>query len=224
MTIEVHRLILRQILDTVKKAGFHAQKALDKNPRIKSRKSHGFDLSKLVASSLFYLPCQTKHPGASFFEDHNGGDRQALNPFEWIAGMTIHGRPEPILAPVVATPTGSPSQPPTPLATTGAATAPSLAAIRQQIVAKTGGGFEDRRIARREAALDDWRQTRGRVGEGHAEFFRLAARLRGAGMDLSEIGATLHQEAMWAHSPGQRQKEIRDILKTLRSRRSCGGS
>jgi hypothetical protein len=224
MSTEVHRLVMRQIMDTVKKAGFHDQKALNKNPRIKSRKSHGFDLSKLVASSLFYLPCQAKHPGASFFEDHNGGDRQALNPFEWIEGLTIHDRPEPIMVPVVATTTGSPSQPPVPPAWTRAATSPSLAAIREQIVAQQTGDTEDRRLVRRDAALDDWRRNGCGPHQGHDEFFRLAARLHHLGMDLSEIGSTLHQEATWAHSPKDRRKAISDILKSLRRGRSRGGS
>ena len=173
-----------------------------------------------MASSLFYRPCQAKHPGASFFEDHKGGDRQALDPFEWIEGLTIHDRPEPIPVPVVATPTGSPPEPPLAATTGTAKTRSSIAAIREKIVAQQTGDTEDRRRIRQDAALDDWRGNRTRPGVGNDEFLRLAARRHHLGMDLSEIGSTLHQEAMWAHSPGDRRKEIGHILQSLGGSRS----
>ncbi|MEK9678179.1 MAG: hypothetical protein VW169_07290, partial [Rhodospirillaceae bacterium] len=43
-------------------------------------KRHGFDISKLHAASLFFLPCQTKRDGESFFVDFAGNE---LDPDLW---------------------------------------------------------------------------------------------------------------------------------------------
>ena len=61
MPIVAHKAIAEQIMRTVNRAGYWSKKQLKTNPRIKSRKRHGFDMSKLTPSSLFYLPCQAKN-------------------------------------------------------------------------------------------------------------------------------------------------------------------
>ena len=58
------------------RAGYWSRTQLDADPRIKSRKHHGFDMGKLTPSSLFYLPCQAQNPRGSFFIDHNSDQPQ----------------------------------------------------------------------------------------------------------------------------------------------------
>ena len=66
--------------------GIWSKKQLEANERIKSRLLHGFDMSKLTPSSLFYLPCQAENPAHSFFIDHNSSGRLPLDPYHvgWI--------------------------------------------------------------------------------------------------------------------------------------------
>ena len=64
MPIAAYKAIGEQIMRTVNRAGYWSQKQLEADPRIKSRKTHGFDMGKLTPSSLFYLPCQAENPVA----------------------------------------------------------------------------------------------------------------------------------------------------------------
>jgi len=83
---------------------------------------------------------------------------------------------------------------------------------------KSGAG---RREAAIEKALDQWRSTA--KGEGHNAFFRLGAALHRAGLDESEIGSKLRDEAAYGHSPRDRRAEVTGILKSLRRRGSLTG-
>jgi hypothetical protein len=53
MPISAYKAIAEQVMRTVNRAGFWAQKQLDTDARIKSRRTHGFDMGKLTPSSLF---------------------------------------------------------------------------------------------------------------------------------------------------------------------------
>ena len=62
-------------------------------------------MSKLVPSSLFYLPCQARSPGDSFFMDFADRKREPLDPYQWAKFAANRARPEPEVvrpAPVVA--------------------------------------------------------------------------------------------------------------------------
>ena len=83
MPIAAYKAIGEQIMRTVNRAGYWSQEQLDADTRIKSRKTHGFDMGKLTPSSLFYLPCQAENPADSFFIDHNSASRQPLDPYVW---------------------------------------------------------------------------------------------------------------------------------------------
>ena len=95
MPIAAYKAIGEQIMRTVNRAGYWSQEQLDADTRIKSRKTHGFDLGKLTPSSLFYLPCQAQNQADSFFIDHNSTSRQPLDPYVWAGFAAIHHRPEP---------------------------------------------------------------------------------------------------------------------------------
>jgi len=64
-----------------------------------------------------------------------------------------------------------------------------------------------------EAAVAEWRMTP--KGEGNSAFYRLAVQLKKAGMRDWEIEATLADEARYAHSPSDRQRQIPSIMHSL---------
>jgi hypothetical protein len=101
MPAEVYRLIVEQIMRTLNKGGYWSDQQIAKNQRIKSPKRHGFDMSKLVPSSLFYLPSQAADPKGSFFHDYAGPQRAPLDPYAWAGYAANHARPA-----LVPVPTG----------------------------------------------------------------------------------------------------------------------
>jgi hypothetical protein len=212
MPIAAHRAIIEQIMQTVNRAGYWSQKQLDTNPRIKSREHHGFDMSKLTPSSLFYLPCQAKNPSDSFFMDFNDGNRAPLDPYLWAEFAANHVRPpEPvqIVEPVLLQPVQQP------LPETAC---PKLRLVREML-RDEGAVAADQTAARRQAAIDKWRGALR--GNGNAAFFQLGVDLRSTGMNLTEIEATLRQEVYHAQHPVERRNQIKAIMRTLaqRSRR-----
>jgi hypothetical protein len=56
-------------------------------------------------------------------------------------------------------------------------------------------------------------------GDGNSGFFELAVELRGAGMSMAEIDATLGQELQFARSPDERLRQIPNIMDTLTASR-----
>ena len=188
--------------------GYWSQKQLDGDPRIKSRKQHGFDMSKLVPSSLFYLPCQAATPANSFFMDVNDKNRLPLDPYQWADFAANHVQPErvEIMEPVLAEPM------PQPLTETSC---PKLRLVREMMHEE-----ETSSVAavstRRQAAIDTWRSTPS--GEGSNAFFQLGVDLRSTGMDHAEIRATLWEEAGYARHPRERRDQIKGIMRTLTQR------
>jgi hypothetical protein len=67
--------------------------------------------------------------------------------------------------------------------------------------------------ARIEAAVAEWRMTP--KGEGNSAFYRLAVQLKKAGMRDWEIEAMLADEARYAHSPSDRQRQIPSVMHSL---------
>ena len=74
---------------TVNRAGYWSQKQLDADPRIKSRKTHGFDMGKLTPSSLFYLPCQAENPARQLLHRPQLGQPSAARSLSvgWVCGQ-----------------------------------------------------------------------------------------------------------------------------------------
>ena len=136
MPIAAYKAIGEQIMRTVNRAGYWSQKQLDADPRIKSRKTHGFDMGKLTPSSLFYLPCQAQDPRDSFFIDHNSASRQPLDPYVWAGYAANHHRPEPEPSATVAQPVSPTVVPTEPMPPT---VCPKLRQMREMIAAEAGG-------------------------------------------------------------------------------------
>ena len=194
MSLSVHRIILAQILRDLNREGYWSADQLDKNAGIKRRRTHGFDMSKLNASSLFYLPAQASHPSGSFFTDHNGSSRQALEPVKWIKRAVRTGKglvndegPDAVASIPVAVPQARKSLP---------------------------GPRDQERL---KDAI--WTTANQQAGKGHLAFFRLALRLRTAGLAPTEISDVLYEEARRARSPAKRRGEIAGIIRKFQRRR-----
>ena len=188
MSLSVYRLILGQILSDLNGAGFWSAEQLSKKAGIKLRRTHGFDMSKLNGASLFYLPAQAAHPFGSFFEDHAGPSRKALEPVKWIKRAVRSSKVVPAAA------SGS----------TGKQSA-KLPQIDQS-------GPHAGRV---EKAIAAWTSVNQQVGQGHAAFYRLALSLRSAGLDPREMADTLYDQAIWARNPTERRGEIPRIVRKL---------
>jgi hypothetical protein len=185
MPIAAYKAINGQIMLTVNRAGYWSQKQLDDDPRIKSRKHHGFDMGKLVPSSLFYLPCQAVNPLDSFFMDFRDKHRVPLDPYEWAGYAANHARPEPALV-IQPIPAG-PVLPPIP-----ETKCPKLRLVRELLRNEQVAKRHANRLDRQQAAIEKWRAAP--VKGGNAAFFQLGVDLRGIGLSLSEIETTLRQE------------------------------
>jgi hypothetical protein len=69
------------------------------------------------------------------------------------------------------------------------------------------------RVQRQASAIDQWHATPAKGG--NEAFFQLGVDLRGTGMSMADIGATLRQEAHHARHPAQRRSQIKYIMRTL---------
>lgn len=214
MSIEVHRLIMQQVEQVLEKAGYWGKRKLEKRKGTRPARCHGFDESKFNAASLFYLPCQAKDPEGSFFTDYGERDprRGALDLHQWIERCILSLRPEPDPAPIGPV-TAKPVLLPETQDAVSDQTISKLQAIRQKLAAahaQSQAGRREEKVAR---AIEAWRPTPS--GMGHHNFFLLGAALYRAGLDLHEVRAKLHEEVMFAHSPGKRRREIDSIVKKL---------
>jgi hypothetical protein len=210
MPIAAHRAIGDQIMRTVNRGGYWSEQQLEADARIKSRRTHGFDMGKLTPSSLFYLPCQAENPAGSFFIDHHSASRQPLDPYLWAGYAANHYRPEPEPSAETVTPTvAEPVQPPMP-----PTNCPKLRLMREMIAAEEAAKVQDDRAQRRAAAIEKWRGTPAKGG--NRAFFQLGVDLRSAGLNMADIEATLRQEAGYARHPAERRSQIKSIMQTLR--------
>jgi hypothetical protein len=209
MSVAAYEAIGGQIMLTLNRAGYWSDQQLAENPRIKSRLRHGFDMSKVVPSSLFYLPCQAKHPQGSFFVDHAGAMRLPLDPFAWAGYAANRARPEPVPLKVAVAPAApSPGADPIP-----PNASPAKRAAMAQRLAERDRSFGAEQERRQQEAIAAWRESP--AGTGHEAFFRLAVGLARSGLPLHEVMSTLYLEAGVARHPQQRRGEIKDIMRRL---------
>ena len=208
MPIAAHRAIAQQIMRTLNRDGYWSKKQLEVNERIKSRKHHGFDMSKLVPSSLFYLPCQARDPANSFFIDHDAPGRQPLDPYVWAGYAANHHRPAP--EPVEMVPTNVRIAQPAP-----PTKCPKLKLMRDLLAEEEAIRQRYYQTRCREAAIGKWRSAEAR--QGNDAFLRLGRDLNRSGANYAEISSLLWQEAALGRHPKERQAQIKYIMRSLRS-------
>jgi hypothetical protein len=95
MTPEVYGLIQGCLADKLEDAGYAVDRGGKgrKGARLSNSRPSGLDWSKSLPTSLFYLPCQAKSSGASFFHDYAEGERLPLQPSTWLQNMTFPLQP-----------------------------------------------------------------------------------------------------------------------------------
>lgn len=89
MTKEAYELIFDNIVAKLEDAGYHVIKSV-KGYVPAGMKRSGLDHSKRSASSIFHLPCKsTDHKSEAFFIDHDGEDRDILDPSDWVKNSVV---------------------------------------------------------------------------------------------------------------------------------------
>lgn len=97
MTVEAHQIIIRTFERVLREKGYYDDKTADKLIKLgKTVKRHGFDVSKFVASSLFYAPVQAKD-GVSFFHDYPGDE---IDPVKWVERAIVHEQEQQSISPL----------------------------------------------------------------------------------------------------------------------------
>jgi hypothetical protein len=212
MNVEVHKLIIAEIVLVLERAGYWGKEKLEKDARLKGRRCHGFDKSKFAANSMFYLPCRAKHPKGSFFTDFSERDpwRGPLSVHDWLDHVIGKWKPEPEAIPFLPV-TEASIVLPNPAPTSSPPT--RLQMLREQLALdhrQSQAGRQEEKVAR---AIEAWHSTP--PGMGHHNFFCLAAALYRAGLELHEVRTKLHEQVMFAKSPGKRRPQINGIIKKL---------
>jgi hypothetical protein len=210
MPVAAYKAIVGQIMRTVSGAGYWSKQQLKDDRRIKDGKHHGFDMSKLTPSSLFYLPAQAANPADSFFLDYDEARRAPLDPYVWAEYASNHVLPEEdVSVAIVTTYSHPPTIPP-----------------RGSVVTDLAGDHSSERAsdglaARRERAIQKWRDAASTPKIGNRKFFDLGRDLANTGMDDADIARNLHAEAGFGRSPDQRRKQVKSILRSLRRRKAA---
>ena len=96
MTPEVYRLIYNCLAEKLEDAGYSVDRGGKRRGRVpgSNTRPSGPDWSKSPPTSLFYLPCQAKNSGDSFFHDHAEAGRQLLTPSIWMENIVVPLQPE----------------------------------------------------------------------------------------------------------------------------------
>ena len=85
--------------------------------------------------------------------------------------------------------------------------------MRELLAEEEAAKFRDDRAQRQTAAIDRWRGTPAKSGNG--AFFQLAVDLRSAGMSDMEIEDVLDVQAGHARHPAERRAQIKSVMRTL---------
>jgi hypothetical protein len=210
MSIAAYKAIVGQIMLTANSAGYWSKQQLVDGKTRKAPKHHGFDMSKLVPCSVFYLPCQAGIKADSFFTDYNGERRAPLDPYLWARFSANSARPEPEPVPE-PTPSVIPAQT---ISEPSVTISPAMRQLHDHLLGDQESVVADRRAKGLDKAVAEWRGAAG--GDGNAAFFRLGCALDGLGFSHSEIANILRQEAHHGHSPSERRQQIKSILNRLR--------
>ena len=200
VTPEIYRGLIEQMVQVLRDEGYVSDTEITKRQAQHGRtlRRHGFDVGKFCPSSLFYAPCQTQERSGSFFKDHQGDARKALDVAAWINQQL----------PFIATRM--------PVTTTVEADTKNSGDNHDSA---SNDNQDDNQMSRRiTAAIAEWRASKAR--DGHRALFMLGLELERAGISLSEIEQRLRSELAYARSPRDRLSDIPDILACLARNRS----
>ena len=213
MTAEMYHAVWDAIAARIRDFGYYVGTDLTYDKAVKSGRAipnkSGLDASKRTANSFFYLPCRAGLGLKQTFWRENWADGvPLLDPELWINYAPLEAQQYEVKAAY--------QNPPAPL----------LQRVRERLARDAEQHDDDTdhadreaaraagQIAARDAAIAQWRSAP--PGTGNAAFYRLAFRLKAAGMEDTDIRITLEQEAAFGQSPAERRAQIPSILASLR--------
>ena len=192
MPVAVHAEIMRIIEQTLNHAGYFQAKQIERAKGRTGMRRHGFDLSKFVSSSLFFLPSQAAAREASFFIEFRDGLRAELDPYRWIDRSTL-ARHDPDAVPL---------------------TVPVRSEIDIHATDVDDELARLRREQRVERAMNIYIHTPRGYGLGHSALMALGRRLSNAGLNFGEVRYQM-EEAIRARPRENGRTEIAEVIKTL---------
>ncbi len=199
MSLESHKYVVDYMMGQLN--GYFDDRTAEYLAKIGKRvKRHGFDTSKFVPSSLFYLPCQAEDPMDSFFEDFEG---DALDPWEWgVAAIAMSQDPEITRQQLEFTNDNVESR---------QGGSDKLNALRDKLESEDASIGKTAGIAN---AIAVYKSTPSGMGLRHTGFFRLGLALKRFGLNENEIVENLNE----ADFDGSRRKKnaIVSVMKSLK--------
>jgi hypothetical protein len=200
MSVECHRRVIAYMMGQLN--GYYDDKTTEYHAKKGRRvKRHGFDTSKFVPSSLFYLPCQAKDPKDSFFVDFEG---DALDPWEWGAASIAMSHDPEITRPQLELANDNAQE-----RRRGSV---ALNSLRDKLASEDHTPDRASRIA---YAMAFYASIPSGMGLRHTGFFGLGLALKRLGLNDNEIFGHLTD----ADSDGSRRKKkaIDGVVKSLKS-------
>ena len=209
MTADMYHMIWDIIAERIRGFDYYVgptQKANKNNlAGYSEARQSGLDYSKRCANSFFYMPCRAvlgkKH---TFWKEHWAPVIPIMDPDRWITDFAPIANQEYAVLPAYQNPRSEGLQ----------------RLVDCLAVNDDDGNPTDRRqqaLAAKAAALTkatlEWRSAPRHTG--NEAFFRLAARLKAAGLTDVELQQTLYQEAAHGNSVKDRRAAIPSILKSL---------
>lgn len=199
MTVETHQRVIHHIINRLN--GYYDDKTADIfSKKGRKVKRHGFDMSKLVPSSLFYMPCQPQNPKDLFFKDFSGN---LLDPIEWADAAIMMVRDPATKRPVLEYENDNSES--IEFGNT------KLDALRKKAIQATN----DMKQAGADKAIQAYKNTPSGQKLRHSAFFTLGLTLKSIGFNDVEISEKLK----FADTDGSRQRKnaVSNIMKSLKT-------
>jgi len=190
MSVEADGMIKHMIMQVINHAGYKSKKVKDDD------RVHGFDMGKLTASSIFFIPCKRPGDNAAFFTEYPGTE---LDPVLWLTNPTISSLfdPESEPAPAVLV---------TPIDTS----CDQLTRVRAQLTQDSAIVLN--KDARINHAKANYLAVPTGMKQRHSAFFKLGVMLLYLGCSLTEISEHLLSVAQ----DKKRRDQIKSVLSSIR--------
>ncbi len=203
LTADMYHAIWDAVAERIKEFGYFVGTDKSYDEALKSGRSmppkSGLDVSKRTANSFFYLPCRAGLGLKYTFWRENWLDNvPIMDPDLWISYAPIEPQ-QYVLKPAYDN--------------NVVYAKPDIDNQNNNQVNNRSANFNKNETAIL-TAISEWRSLP--AGMGNNGFYRLACKLKTAGLNDFEIRQILEQEAAYGHSPAERRGQIKGIMSSLR--------